>query len=106
LSPSANVGKAKSVGVVSAIVGATMTPVTVTVPDEVRGTEADTAMGTTKAAINAKTVTKAKIFFIYSPNIFLFSLFYFSASLDIALLFLLIGPIFLFRFKVVPTQGR
>jgi hypothetical protein len=39
------------------------------VPDELMGS-ADTAIGTTNAAIKAKTVTKTNNFFIFSPNNF------------------------------------
>jgi hypothetical protein len=80
-------------------VGATMLPVTVTELDEVRGTEADTAIGTTKAAIKAKTVIKTNNFFISSPNYFLFCFFIyvFRVSLYCPTVSL-IGPVLYLRF--------
>jgi hypothetical protein len=46
----------------------------VTNPD--KGVSADTAMGITNAATNAKTVTKTNNFFISSPILFLCFLFF------------------------------
>ena len=41
---------------------------------------ADTAIGTTKAAMRAKTVTKAKIFFIFLLYFFCFFVLFFRVS--------------------------
>jgi hypothetical protein len=63
-------------GAVTVTDGATMTPVaSILVPATTGAPEGEaalTAIGTIKAATNAKTVTKTKIFFISTPVFFLF----------------------------------
>jgi hypothetical protein len=81
-------------------------PVTVAGGYDVFDEAANTAVGTTRAAIKAKTMAKTKsFFFIHSPKLFFyFILFYLVFRVSQLLLLLLIEPRFGLRFTVACSQ--